>query len=76
MAACLEQSRPQIIGNNYLVMGVAERRDWLESKKGKMPQGETIERMLVFKAVLNFEPVHAGWYREGENEGPRRRQKR
>ena len=42
----------------------------------KMPQGETIERMLVFKAVLNFEPVHAGWYREGESEGPRRRQKR
>jgi len=52
-------------------MGVAERRDWLEGKKGKMPQGETIERMLVFKDTLNFEPVQAGWYREGENEGSR-----
>jgi len=76
MAACFEQSKPQIIGNNYLVMGVAERRDWLEGKKGKMPQGETIERMLVFKDVLNFELVPAGWYRKDENEGPRRRQKR
>jgi len=57
-------------------MGVAERRDWLEGKKGKMPQGETIERMLVFKDVLDFELVHAGWYHEGENESPRRRQKR
>ena len=71
-----EQSKPEIIGNDYLVMGVAERRDWLDSKKGKMPQSETIERMLVFKDVLNFEPVHAGWYREGENEGSRRRRKR
>jgi len=76
MVACFEKSKPEMIGNNYLVMGVAEREDWLEGKKGKMTQGETIERMLVFKDVLNFEPVHAGWYREGENEIPRRRQKR
>ena len=71
MAAAFEQSKPQIIGNNYLVMGVAERKDWRESKKGQMSQGETIERMLVFKDVLNFEPVRFGWYREPENQAPR-----
>jgi len=80
MVTCFEQPMPEIIGNNYLVMGVAmgvaERRDWLESKKGKMPQSETIERILVFKDVLNIKPVRAGWYREDENEGSRRRQKR
>jgi len=76
MAACFEQPMPEIIGNNYLVMGVAERRDWLDSKKGKMPQSETIERMLVFKDVLNFELVRAGWYLDDENEGSRRRRKR
>jgi len=27
--------------------------------------------MLVFKDVLNFELVHAGWYREGENASPK-----
>ena len=75
MVASFEQSKPEIIGNNYLVMGVAERRDWLESKKGNISQSETIERILVFKDVLNFENVHAGWYREDENEGSRRRQK-
>jgi len=75
MVACFEESMPEIMGNNYLVMGVAERRDWLEGKKGKMPQGETIECMLVFKDVLNFEPVRAGWYREGEDEGSKRRKK-
>ena len=76
MAACFEQSKPEIIGNNYLVMGVAERRDWLESKKGNISQSETIERVLVFKDVLNFELVRAGWYHEDEIEGSRRRQKR
>lgn len=75
MAACFEQPMPEIIGNNYLVMGVAERRDWLQSKKGKMPQSETIERMLVFKDVLNFEPVRAGWYHEDEIKDSMRRQK-
>ena len=76
MVACFEQPMPEIIGNNYLVMGVAERRDWLDSRKGKIPLSETIERMLVFKDVLNFEPVSDGWYREDENEGSRCRQKR
>jgi len=71
MAAAFEQSKPQIIGNDYLVMGVAERKDWRESKKGEMSQGETIERMLVFKDVLNFEPVRFGWHREPENQAPR-----
>jgi len=71
MAASFEESKPEIIGNNYLVMGVAERRDWLESKKGKMSQVETIERMLVFKDILNFELIHAGWYHEDENECPK-----
>ena len=75
MVASFEESKPEIIGNNYLVMGVAERKDWLEAKKGKMPQSETIERMLVFKDVLNFEPVRAGWYHEDEIKCSRRRQK-
>src|SRR4030043_250135 len=46
IVTCFEQPMPEIIGNNYLVMGVAERRDWLEGMKGKMPQDETIERIL------------------------------
>lgn len=73
MVACFKELRPEIIRNDYLVMGVAERKDWLESKKGKMPQGEIIARMLVFKDVLNFELVHSGWYRKGE--GSKRRKK-
>jgi len=67
MATAFEKLNPQIIGNDYLVMGVAERSDWQESKKGKISEGETIERMLVFKDVWNFEVIPAGWYRDDEH---------
>jgi len=68
MAACFEKLNPKIIGNDYFVMGVVERKDWLEGNQGKMLQGKTIERIIVFKDVLDFEPVRAGWYREDENQ--------
>jgi hypothetical protein len=67
MAACFEESKPDLIGNDYLVMGVVERKDWREGRKGRMLDSEIIDRMLVFKDVFNFEPAHYGWYREGEN---------
>jgi len=67
MATAFEKLNPQIIGNDYLVMGVAERSDWQESKRGKISEGETIERMLVFKDVWNFEVIPAGWYRDDEH---------
>jgi hypothetical protein len=73
MTACFEESKPEIIGNNYFVMGVAERKDWLEGKKGKMQQSETIERILVFKDVLDFEPNRTGWYLEDENKSTKQR---
>lgn len=68
MAACFEEKKPDIIGNDYLVMGVIETKDWREGKKGKILDIETIDRMSVFKDVLNFEPAHFGWYPEEENE--------
>jgi hypothetical protein len=73
MTACFEESKPEIIGNNYFVMGVAERKDWIEGKKGKMPQGETIERISVFRDVLDFEPIRAGCYLEDENKSTKQR---
>jgi len=68
MATAFERLNPQIIGNKYLVMGVAERADWRESQKGKMAQNQAIERILVFKEVWDFEPLRRGWCAEPENQ--------
>jgi len=64
MATSFERSRPEIIGNEYLVIGVLDRTDWREGKKGVLSDSETIERTYVFKDVLNFEPTYPGWYRD------------
>ena len=67
MAATFERSRPEIIGNKYFVMGVAEREDWRERRKGGTSERQAIERMVVYKDVWNFEPLRPGWYADPEN---------
>jgi len=65
MTASFEQRKPEIVGNEYFVMGTLEKKDWrARDKIGS--DVETVERMHVFKDVLNFEPISWGWYREDE----------
>jgi len=73
MVICLEDKNPDVIGNDYLTIGVMERKDWWEASKGKMPQDEIIERMYIFKDALDFKPVTFGWYRpENANSLPKK----
>ena len=72
MTTTFEQRAPEIIGNDYLVFGVLERKDWLESTKGKLSEGDTIERVIVFKDVLHFKVIPAGWYYDPEARGSKR----
>ncbi|NJM72299.1 MAG: hypothetical protein HC862_20180 [Scytonema sp. RU_4_4] len=62
MAFGMSQSNPEIIGNNYLVMGTVDRKDWKEGSQDSLSPSEIIERMYVFKDVWNFEVIPAGWY--------------
>lgn len=62
MVACFEKRNPAIVGNDYLVIGVANRDDWREGKKGEMSQAQAIERVHIFKDVLHFEPVRPTWF--------------
>ena len=48
--------------NDYLIMGTLEKRDWRNRDKVIEESQEAIERMYIFKDVLDFEPVHYGWY--------------
>ena len=62
IAAGLNQSHPEIIENNYLVMGTIERKDWQAANKGLLSSQEIINRMYIFKDQWNFEVIPAGWY--------------
>ncbi len=66
MAATFIQANPQIIGNNYLVIGTVDRKDWKEGDKNVLSPSSMIERIYVFKDVWNFEVIPAGWYPTSE----------
>ena len=57
MVVCLEDVKPDVIGNDYVTIGVLERKDRREARKGQISQGQAVERVHVFKDVLHFEPM-------------------
>ncbi|WP_414578374.1 hypothetical protein [Anabaena sp. CCY 9402-a] len=62
----MSQSNPHIIGNDYLVMGTVDRKDWKEGSQNALPLPDLIERMYVFKDVWDFDIIPAGWYPNDE----------
>ena len=53
---------PGIIGNDYLVMGTLDRKDWRKREKESSSPSETLKKMYAFKNHLDFEVIPAGWY--------------
>jgi hypothetical protein len=62
LAAHFEQTRPDVIGNDYLVLGTVERKTWREG----MEQPKTLDELLVhtadFKEYLEIEYQPGGWF--------------
>ncbi len=61
MAQRFGGERPELLGNDYLVFGTLDRKDWLEGQKGEPPH-EMINRVYTFKDVWDFEIIPGGWY--------------
>ena len=53
---------PEVIGNDYLVVGTVERKAWREGMK--QPQGvdDMLAQLHDFKEVLTIDYEPAGWY--------------
>ena len=66
LATGFSQINSNIIGNNYLVIGTVDRKDWREGNEQQIEPAETIKKMYVFKDVWNFEVIPAGWYPESK----------
>jgi hypothetical protein len=66
LAALFEMRAPEVIGNDYLVVGTLDRPDWKRGITGTMTIGETIEALHDFEDVVRFEPP-PGWIRTGRN---------
>jgi len=55
MSAQFEEVNPTVIGNEYLVFGTLDKKDWQKNKTTPMNSGETMEKAYVFKDVWKFE---------------------
>jgi len=54
--------KPEIVGNEYLVIGTLDRADWKRIDQNQLPVRDTIEALHDFKDVVTFEPM-GGWRR-------------
>ena len=54
--------KPEIVGNEYLVIGTLDRADWKRIDQNHLPVRDTIEALHDFKDVVNFKPM-GGWRR-------------
>lgn len=66
MTAGFIQSNPKIIGNDYMVMGTVDRKDWKEGNQNAIAPSEMLDRVYVFQDIWDFEVIPAGWYRSAE----------
>lgn len=62
MIVCLEEINPDVIGNNYLAMGVVDRKDWKEGNEGKLDSVQILDCVYFFKDMLKFELIPGGWH--------------
>ena len=66
MAKTFSQKKPEIIGNEYMVLGTLDKKDWREVNKGKIEPDEVRKRIYIFKDVLNFKVMPAQWVPNGD----------
>jgi hypothetical protein len=57
LAAFLGQQRPEIVGNDYLVVGTEDRADWLRGVKTAQTIPDLLEHLHDFADVVQFKPA-------------------
>src|SRR5262245_57020709 len=58
---------PEVVGNDYLVVGTVDRRYWQEGLSGQgQTLGDALDHLADFKKVLELEVEPGGWRPVGE----------
>jgi hypothetical protein len=61
LTAFFTQHNPDVIGNDYLVLGTTDRKSWLRGTKSQLSGQEMLDNLHDFKNVWQFEPGGYGW---------------
>ena len=59
MVNMAEQKNPDIIGNDYLIIGTLEQKLWKQSKKESLNPHQIIDNVMIFKDHWEFDPIPA-----------------
>lgn len=57
-----EKHAPEIIGNEYLILGTVDKATWRKHKKAPIPMGKLPEYLHDFKEYLKISYSPGGWY--------------
>jgi hypothetical protein len=57
-----EKHAPEIIGNEYLILGTVDKATWRKQKKEPIPMGKLLEYLHDFKEYLTISSRPGGWY--------------
>ena len=62
LAAFFGQHQPEIVGNDYLVVGTEDRADWLRGMRTSLSTQEALECLHDFTEMVSYEPAPQwGW---------------
>jgi hypothetical protein len=59
LARMFAERAPEIIGNDYLVVGTMDRSDWQEGLHAGVPLADMLRSLHDFKRVVTFKPAPA-----------------
>jgi hypothetical protein len=63
LASYFSEQKPEVVGNDYLVLGTEDRPAWKRGTQQQLSMKEMIEELHDFKEVLTFK-VTGGWMRD------------
>lgn len=61
LASFFAEQDPEVIGNDYLVVGTLERAVWKRGTQQLLTLQETLDALHDFKETVSFEVVRGGW---------------
>lgn len=61
LTAAMLPHDPDIVGNEYLIVGTMERKGWCEARQEPHNLQNIFEHLHDFKEVVTFEVEHFGW---------------
>jgi hypothetical protein len=74
LVAIFAERQPEMIGNEYLVIGTLERLDWKRGTKEALTPAEMVEGLHDFKEVRKIKPA-ARWSQEPKRKSKPAREK-